>query len=133
MNSRSGLLSAIMLFLSACMLQVRAADPVNLQHLKQELALVDLNALERVICDVGIDDPDGFGRQKAEYMHQIGNYTNTFTSIVAGVNAGNEDSLKKAGELLSLRKKILLGNPLLKTFDKVLILRRGLKIGRAHV
>lgn len=111
---------AFFLFLASP--QADAAD--SGQSFKDELALVNLKALERTVYDIAVSNPDAFGKQKDEYLRLIGDYAKSIEAIIAGVNAGKEDSLKQARDVVALKRKILLGNPVLKDFDRILLIRR---------
>ncbi len=99
-----------------------AAGPSN--DVAQALALVDLKALGRAVEDLAQSDPGGCGREKPTWVRRLGEYDRSLPALREGVAAGEPTSLRRAEDLIALKTQILLSNPLMKTFDEVLFVRR---------
>ncbi|MBM3881861.1 MAG: hypothetical protein FJ387_19405 [Verrucomicrobia bacterium] len=95
------------------------------RELAEALALVDVAALERAVEDLALADPATCGARRVEWLGQLAKYGSTLAVTREGVRAGDARSLEQAERLVGLQREILLSNPLLRTFDEVLLVRRA--------
>ncbi|MCD6303942.1 MAG: hypothetical protein J7M21_03150, partial [Planctomycetes bacterium] len=99
----------------------RSKDSKELASTLQE---VKPEAIRRAIRDLMETFPKRYTRGE-EFLRRLAPLAEQLPAIISGVTKGDESAIRKAKELLALRREALLSNPLL-DFDKLLVVRRGL-------
>ena len=92
--------------------------PSGTKSLHEALARVDPAALERVIRFRG-------GPEASDRLERLASFVEALEVIRKGVSSGEEESLRRAQDLLGFKRRTLLENPLLASLNEVLLVRRS--------
>jgi len=84
---------------------------------------VNVPALRRAIEDLTDTFPKRYGNG-GRYLRRLDELGKVLPALAKGVEAGEPEALKRARELIDLRREALLANPLL-DFDRMLLVRRS--------
>ena len=105
-------------------LYARIANMVAKQErLRQNLELLNVPALKRAITDLGMTYPDQYPHANT-YLDQLNRFAKELPDIRARLLKGDPGAEQRLQEIIALKRRALLANPLI-SFDEIVLVKRS--------